>query len=165
MQTDQLNALVAARAYQFASGMHDLGRHSTHKMRLDLTDERPAFWPRHRLSRVEWDIIDEKVAELARYRLIEPATGNYAAATVLPVKKDAEGNYTNRRMCGDYCALNLKTEEDQYPMPTPEDIFDRIEGCQYFSIMDMRHGFNQIEMLPEHKERTAFWVSNHRWQW
>ena len=31
--------------------------------------------------------------------------------------------------------------------------------------MDMKQGFNQIEMLPEHKERTAFWVSNRRWQW
>ena len=29
----------------------------------------------------------------------------------------------------------------------------------------MRQGFNQIEMRPEDKEKTAFWASNCRWQW
>ena len=31
--------------------------------------------------------------------------------------------------------------------------------------MDMRQGFNQIEMQPEDKEKTYFWASNRRWQW
>ena len=86
-------------------------------MRLDLIDNQPIFCPRHRLSRVEWDIIDSKVEELAKFGLVEPATGSYAAATVLPVKKDADGNYTDRRMCGDYRVLNLETEQDRYPYP------------------------------------------------
>ena len=94
-----------------------------------------------------------------KHGLIEPATGNFAAATVLPVKKDADDNYTDRRMCGDYRLLNLKTEQDRYPMLIPEDIFDSIEGCKYFTIMDMRQGFNEIEMRREHKERTAFRAS------
>ena len=50
------------------------------------------------------------IEELAKHGLIERATGNYAAATELPVKKDADGNYTDRRMCGDYRMLNLKTQ-------------------------------------------------------
>ena len=58
-------------------------------------------------------------------------------------------------MCGDYRMLNLKTEQDRYPMPIPEDIFDMIEGCRYFTIMDMRQGF-RIEMRPEDKEKPAF---------
>ena len=74
------------------------------------------------MSRVEWDIIDSKVEDLTKYGLIEPATGNYAAARVLHVKKDADGNYTDRRMCGDYRAFNIKKEQDQYPMPIPKDM-------------------------------------------
>ena len=50
-------------------------------------------------------------------------------------------------------------------MPILEDIFDKIEGCRYFTIMDMRHGFNQIELRPEDKEKTAFWASTRRLQW
>ena len=41
------------------------------------------------------------VEELAKFGLAEPATGSYAAATLLRVKKDADGNYTDRRMCRD----------------------------------------------------------------
>ena len=29
----------------------------------------------------------------------------------------------------------------------------------------MRQGFNQIEMRPTDKEKTAFWASQRRWQW
>ena len=67
-------------------------------MRLDMKDSKPVFCPRHHLSRVEWDIIDSKVEELSKFGLVKPATDSYAAATALPVKKDADGNYTYRRM-------------------------------------------------------------------
>ena len=50
-------------------------------------------------------------------------------------------------------------------MPIPADIFDRIEDCRYFTIMDMRQGFNLIEMRPGDKEKTSLWASNRRWQW
>ena len=31
--------------------------------------------------------------------------------------------------------------------------------------MDMRQGFNQIEMRPGDKEKTPLWASNRKWQW
>ena len=102
---------------------------------------------------------------MAKFGLIKPATGSYAAVTVLPVKKDADGNHTDRRMCGDYRMLIFKTQQDKYPMPIPEDIFDRIEGCRYFTIMDMRQGFNQIKMRPEDSKKTVLWASNRSWHW
>ena len=135
-----MHRLVSDYSHHFAFGMHVLGMHTTHQMRLGLIDSKPVCCPRHLLSRVEWDIIDSKVEELAKFGLIEPATGTYAAATVLPVKKDADGKYTDCRMCGDYRMLYLKTEHDRYPMPIPEDIFNMIEGCRYFTIMDMCQG-------------------------
>ena len=46
---------------------------------------------------------------MAKFGLVEPATGTYAAPIVLPIKKDADGNYTDRRIGGDYRMLNIKT--------------------------------------------------------
>ena len=71
---------------------------------------------------MEWVIVDSRVKELANIGLIGPATGNYAAATVILVMKDANGNYTDRHMYGDYEMLNLKTEPDWYSMPIREEI-------------------------------------------
>ena len=109
---------------------------------------------------MEWDIINSKVVELAKFGLVEPATGTYATSTVLLVKKDANGKYTDRRMCGDYRMLNLKTKQNRYPMPIPEDIFDMIEGCRYFTIMDMRQGFDEIKMRFEDKGKFVPNFSN-----
>ena len=35
---DQMHRLVSDYAHHFAFGMHDLGRHTTHQMRLDMVD-------------------------------------------------------------------------------------------------------------------------------
>ena len=81
-----MHRLVSDYAHHFAFGMHDLGRHTTHQMRLDLIDSKLVFCLRHRLSQVEWDIIDSKVEELAKFGLVEPATCSNDATTVLSVK-------------------------------------------------------------------------------
>ena len=52
----------------------------------------------------------------------------YASATVVVRKKDAEGNYTDFRQCGDYRPLNLETTLDRYPLPGIEDIFNAVGG-------------------------------------
>ena len=43
-------------------------------------------------------------------------------------KKDAEGNYTDFRQCGDYRPLNMETTLDRYPLPGIEDIFNQRGG-------------------------------------
>ena len=68
-------------------------------------------------------------------------------------------------MCGDYRALNNKTAQDRHPMPLPEDIFDQMSGCTVYSILDLRQGFNQIEIDPRDCHKTAFWGSDCRWEW
>ena len=69
----------------------------------------PVFQHNHRLSPTEWVIVEEKVAKPHKHGLIAPATGYYTAAKVLPENNDANGKYTDRRMCGYYRALNAKT--------------------------------------------------------
>ena len=124
--------------------MNDLGRHDTYQMRIPLVDEEPVFKPKHRLSHLEWELVDKCCLELEAAGLIRRSESVFCAPTVMPAKKDSEGNYTEKRMCGDYRALNDKTVQDCYPMPTLDDIFDRQGGKRYYSIADLRQGFNQI---------------------
>lgn len=97
--------------------------------------------------------------------LIRPSQSDYAAATVLPAKKDSSGLWTEKRMCGDYRPLNEVTPQDRYPMPTPEEMFDSIGGSQLFSIQDSRQGFNQIPVAPEDVKKTVFHGSRQLWEW
>ena len=59
-------------------------------------------------------------------------------------------------MCVDYRALNAQTKKDIYRTPRVDDSIDRMRGAKYFSKLDLRSGFYQIRVKPEHVERTAF---------
>ena len=64
------------------------------------------------------------------------------------------------RVVIDYRKLNDKTINDKFPMPEIEDILDSMRKSQYFTVLDLKSGFHQIEMHPEHQEKTAFSTSH-----
>jgi hypothetical protein len=57
---------------------------------------------------------------------------------VLIKKKD--GSW---RFCVDYRALNDVTIKDVYPLPRFSDILSKLEGADYFSIIDLQSGYHQ----------------------
>ncbi len=61
-------------------------------------------------------------------------------------------------MCVDYRALNARTVRDAYALPRIDEVLDALAGAKYFSVLDMKSGYYQVEVAEEHKERTAFTV-------
>ena len=68
-------------------------------------------------------------------------------------------------MCGDYRDLNKVTVRDSYPMPTPEEIFDRLQEAKWFSTLDLRQGFNQILLSEGDRPKTAFHGPDGLYEW
>ncbi len=89
----------------FAFSMKDLGRCKTMQFSIDLTDETLVYRRRHRSSKHEWELVDERCKELHEAGLTQPSSFDFAAATVMPAKKDSAGLWTEKRMCGDYIGL------------------------------------------------------------
>ena len=56
----------------------------------------------------------------------------------------------------DYRALNEVTVKNKYPLPLMDELFDRTQGAQYFTSIDLRNGFHQIAIPLEDREKTAF---------
>jgi hypothetical protein len=63
-------------------------------------------------------------------RLIKLSNGKYACVMVMPSKKYIFGNWTEKRICGDYRLVNQKTNSDWYPMPIPKEFLDDIRFSQ-----------------------------------
>jgi hypothetical protein len=61
-------------------------------------------------------------------------------------------------MCVDYRQLNNKTKKDAYGLPCIEVILGNSSGNRYFTVLDIKSGYHQIEIDEEHKERTTFTV-------
>ena len=134
----------------FSTSDTDIGQCNKVKHRIDLMDETP-FKLRH--SRIPPNIIDEVrqyLEQLHSCGMIRPSKSPYASPIVLVRKMNGK-----MRMCIDYRTLNGKTIKDPYALPRMEKVFDCLSGTQYFTTVDMKSGYHQIEVEEVHKEWTA----------
>ena len=60
------------------------------------------------------------------------------------------------RLCIDYRQLNKKTVQQNFPIPRILDILDRLNGSVYFSTLDLKSGYWQVEMDEASIAKTAF---------
>jgi hypothetical protein len=143
----------------FAFSLHDLGVLKGQEVRINLTNDAPIYRKPYKRSEVERNINQARTAELFGTGLVELASLDceYASATVMPSKKDIYGNWTKKRMYGDYIRINKFTKSDYYAIPTPEENFEAIGHAKVFSTLDLRLGYHQIGLIEEDKEKTAFW--------
>ena len=59
-------------------------------------------------------------------------------------------------MCIDYRRLNQVTIKNKYPQPRIDDLFDQLNGAQFFSNIDLQHGFHQLRVKEADIPKTAF---------
>ena len=119
--------MLETNSDRFAFSMEDLEPFTGEPMQIHLNTNPPIFRPPHKLGQVEWDFVESQCKKLEALGMIQWSTHSlYASATVVVRKKDAEGNYTDFRQCGDYRPLNLETNLDRYPLPGIEDNFQQV---------------------------------------
>ena len=160
-QRQRFYDMLADMRGAFAYSTKELPGYNGESFRIDLTHDRPIVDRPRRRSPLEQEILKEKGKELKEAGIIRSVgTTNYVCNPVLPVKKDSDGNYTERRFCVNFIPLNEVTEVDRYQMPLPEDLFQRIGTRRFISKMDMRAGFHQIPIAEEDQEKTSFYLGN-----
>ncbi len=84
---------------------------------------------------------------------IRKSQSPYSSNVVLVRKKDG-----SLRFCIDFRKLNNRTVKDAYMLPRIDDTLDTLVGSKYFSKLDLRSGYWQVEMSEEDKAKTAFSV-------
>ena len=96
---------------------------------------------------------------------------------VVPKKPDSDKpNEVQLRMVIDYRQLNKRILTSRAPDRngkvgkvisnyTIESLLARLEGCKYFSILDLRSGYHHIGLLEQSKPLTAFTMHSGKFQW
>nr|GEV13471.1 putative reverse transcriptase domain-containing protein [Tanacetum cinerariifolium] len=59
-------------------------------------------------------------------------------------------------MCIDYRELNKLTVKNHYPLPRIDDLFDQLQGLQFFSKIYLRSGYHQLRVHENDISKTAF---------
>ena len=59
-------------------------------------------------------------------------------------------------MCVDYRRLITKTWKDAFPLPRVDEMVDHLAGAKYFSTVDLKSAYNQVEIDEADQHKTAF---------
>jgi Reverse transcriptase (RNA-dependent DNA polymerase) len=67
-------------------------------------------------------------------------------------KKDADALWP----CQDYQYLNKGTVKNTYPLPLIGDLLDKLKGAQWFTKLDIRWGYHNIQIKKGDEWKGAF---------
>jgi len=56
----------------------------------------------------------------------------------------------------DYRQLNMVMVKNRYPLPKIDDLFDLLQGANYFSKIDLRLGYHQVRLREYDISKTTF---------
>jgi hypothetical protein len=123
----------------------------TGKLQIRLKDSVPVAYRPRRLAYAERLKVQQIVRELLQAGIVRKSHSEYASPIVLVKKKNGES-----RMCVDYRDINKKAIKERYPLPLIHDQIDQLSEAKYFTTLDMKSGFHQMEIEEESKHITAF---------
>ncbi|GJU96135.1 putative reverse transcriptase domain-containing protein [Tanacetum coccineum] len=105
----------------------------------------------YRLAPFELEELSGQLKELQDKGFIQPSSSPWGAPVLFVKKKD--GSF---RMCIDYRELNKLTVKNRYPLPRIDDLFDQLQGSQFFSKIDLRSRYHQLRVHEDDIPKTAF---------
>ena len=140
----------------FSKNVFDIGHTKLVEHHIKLSDDQPFKEPHHEIPHGLIEEIREHLQEMMDAGAIRDSEGPYSSNVVIVQKKDG-----SIRFCVDFRKLNNHTINDAYAITRIEDSLHLLAGIKYFSKLDFRSGYWQIEVAEEDKCKTAFQVGTH----
>ena len=103
------------------------------------------------LSREEREEVREFIQEQLRKEYIRPSKSPQTAPVFFVGKKDGK-----KRMVQDYRYLNEWTIKNNYPLTLISDVIENIGTKRVFTKMDLRWGYNNVQIKEGDKWKVAF---------
>ena len=129
----------------------DFGRTDRVKHHIRLHDETPFKHRARPIHPRDIEAVREHLRDLLESGVIRESESPFSSPIVVVRKKNGD-----IRLCIDYRKLNLQTIKDAYALPNLEESFSALTGSRWFSVLDLKSGYYQIEMADVDKAKTAF---------
>ena len=139
----------------FSKGPTDLGCTNLVEHEIKLKDETPFKETYRRIPPSLIQEVREHLKEMLDIGAIRPSKSPFSSNVVIVRKKDG-----TIRFCIDYRKLNQRTVTDAHAIPRIDDTLHLLAGAKYFSTLDLKSGYWQVEMKEADKAKTAFQVGS-----
>ena len=125
-----------------------LSDHWPYNIDIELEEGKtPPFGPIYSLSQDKWKALFEYI----KHNFIQCSTSS-AASPILFIKRKTG----DLQLCVDYQGLNAITKKNWYPLPLTNDLIDHVQGCDKFTVIDLKNAFNLICIKEGDEWKTAF---------
>ena len=152
-EQNEMKNLIIDYGLLFALKDLDLGKTDKVKHSIKLTDNTPFKERYRRIPPHQYEEVKQHLKEMLEIGAISESKSPWASAVVLVRKKDG-----SLRFCIDLRKLNSRTVKDAYSLPRIDETLDCLNGAQWFTSLDLKSGYWQVEMDEESKALTAFTV-------
>ncbi|GBG78809.1 hypothetical protein CBR_g28033 [Chara braunii] len=114
----------------------------------------------YRMIEKELQVLRAQLDNLLAKGWIRPSCSPYGAPVLFVRKKNKD-----LRLCMNYRNLNAQTIKNAGPLPRIDDLLERLGGAKYFSKLDLKFGYHQIEIQPKDRYKTAFKTRYGHFEW
>ncbi|GJR24531.1 putative reverse transcriptase domain-containing protein [Tanacetum coccineum] len=105
----------------------------------------------YHLAPFELEELSRQLKELQNKGFIRPSLSPWGSLVLFIKKKD--GSF---RMCIDHREFNKLTIKNRYPLPRIDDLFDQLQGSQFFSKIGLRSAYHQLRVHEDDIPKTEF---------
>jgi len=101
------------------------------------------------------------ISDLERRKIIRKSTSMWRN----PIRALDKGEGKGIRLVSNLIALNDLVEKDPYCIPNIRDILRATQGSKWFTVLDIKEAFYNIEIEEEDKHKTAFEINGQIYEW
>ncbi|GBG76205.1 hypothetical protein CBR_g21954 [Chara braunii] len=114
----------------------------------------------YRMSEEESSVLRAQLDDLLEKGWIRPSSSPYGAPVLFVWKKN-----NDLRLCIDYRKLNAQTIRNVGPLPRIDDLLERLGGAKFFSKLDLKSGYHQLEIRQKDRYKTVFKTRYGHFEW
>ena len=146
-----LNALLKEYESQFVKDEASIETTPLTSMMINTVHSDPVSQKPCPIAMKHYKWVKEEIEKLLAAKVICSSRSSWSAPIIVVPKGDG-GKY----LVIDYRALNKVTRKFTWPMPKVEDIFSKLNGATYFTMLDLCTGYHHIPLDEPSIPKTVF---------
>ncbi|KAF8703685.1 Retrotransposon gag protein, partial [Rhizoctonia solani] len=147
---------VPSKYHQYAKvfgeeEFNKLPPHRHYNIGIKLTEEGPLNSPLYSMTDAKSATLKDWLRDKLKAGKICPSKSLISSPVMFVPKKDG-----SRCLVVDYRHLNNRTKKNVYPLPCPNDLMAQLRSAKVFTKLDLRWGYNNVQVKEGNKWKTAF---------